>query len=458
MNILVLNGSPKGPYSTTLHTCLYLQKKFPAQDFTVLDVGKKIRSLEKDFSQALALVERADVLLFCYPVYTFLVPSQLHRFIELLKESEISLEGKVATQLSTSKHFYDTTAHRFIEENCADMGLRYVDGLSADMDDLLTEAGRRQAEDWFEFLLWKIAHEDFKCPANRASQNGIVLNADSQPALIAAQPASSGAKLPGRKAVIVADFGIEEAARQRLRQLVDGFREVFPYGCDLVDIAEFPFKGGCMSCFRCAKTGRCVYTDRFDDFLRDNIHRHDAIIYAFSIKDHSMGSRFKMYDDRQFCNGHRTVTMGTPFAYLIDGDLLREPNLRTIIEARAQVGGNYLAGIAETSHDTGRDVELLAGRLCFALDHRYCPPQNFYGVGGMRIFRDLIYQMRGLMRADHRFFRSHSQYDFPQKKWKTSLLMYLVGFMMNNPKLRAKMGRKIDEGMIQAYRRVVENA
>lgn len=32
---------------------------------------------------------------------------------------------------------------------------------------------------------------------------------------------------------------------------------------------------------------------------------------AFWIKDHSMGGRFKRYDDRQFCNGHRTVTMGT---------------------------------------------------------------------------------------------------------------------------------------------------
>jgi hypothetical protein len=29
MNILVINGSPKGSNSITLHTCLYLEKKFP---------------------------------------------------------------------------------------------------------------------------------------------------------------------------------------------------------------------------------------------------------------------------------------------------------------------------------------------------------------------------------------------------------------------------------------------
>ena len=444
MNILVLNGSPKGQYSITLHTCLYLRKKFPEQNFTVFDVGKNIRSVEKDFSEAKSLVENADVLLFCYPVYTFLVPSQLHRFIELLKG--LDLKGKIATQVSTSKHFYDTTAHAFIEENCSDMGLSYIDGLSADMDDLLTEKGRKQAEDWFRLLLWKIGRKDFRAPV-RFAAGGKLAACGKMP------PADKG---EGRKAVVVADLGIEPDARERLRSLIDGFRAVFPYECDVVDISEFPFKGGCMSCFHCAASGRCIYTDRFDDFLRENIHKHDAIVYAFSIKDHSMGSRFKMYDDRQFCNGHRTVTMGTPFGYLVDGCLSAEQNLRTVIEARAQVGGNYLAGIACTEGDPGRDLELLCGRICFAFEHSYQPPQNFYGVGGMRIFRDLIFKMRGLMRADHKFFKSHGQYDFPQKEWKTSMLMYLVGWMMNSPKVRAKMGNKINEGMIQEYRKVVD--
>ena len=32
-------------------------------------------------------------------------------------------------------------------------------------------------------------------------------------------------------------------------------------------------------------------------------------------------------------------------------------------------------------------------------------PANFYGVGGMKIFRDLIYVMQGLMKADHKFYK-----------------------------------------------------
>ena len=87
MNILIINGSPKGKESITLHTCLYLEKKFPELKFSYLHAGARIRTLEKDFSASLEEIRRADLLVFCYPVYTFLVPYQLHRFIELMKAS-----------------------------------------------------------------------------------------------------------------------------------------------------------------------------------------------------------------------------------------------------------------------------------------------------------------------------------------------------------------------------------
>ena len=128
-----------------------------------------------------------------------------------------------------------------------------------------------------------------------------------------------------------------------------------------------------------------------------------------------------------------------------------------VLEARAQVGGNFLAGVATDGNDPDREIDELAATVAYAMEKRLDPPQNFLGVGGMKIFRDLIYQMRGLMRADHRFFKSHGQYDFPQKKWKTSWLMYLVGWMMRSPKLKKKMGSKMTEGMIAPYKKVISN-
>jgi ABC-type lipoprotein export system ATPase subunit len=86
MRILVLNGSPKGKYSITVHTCLYLESLHPEHQFTYLNVGQTIKSLEKDFSPAEKALTEAELILFSYPVYTFIAPYQLHRFMELLKE------------------------------------------------------------------------------------------------------------------------------------------------------------------------------------------------------------------------------------------------------------------------------------------------------------------------------------------------------------------------------------
>jgi NAD(P)H-dependent FMN reductase len=162
MRILVINGSPKGKNSVTLQTVNYLQILHPEHQFDILHAGQTIKALEKDFSPAVEAIAQADVLLFSYPVYTFIAPCQLHRFIELLKEAKLDLSAKYATQLSTSKHFYDMTAHRYIQDNCGDLGLRYIKGLSADMDDLTLEKGRKEAESYFDFLCWSVEHDSFE--------------------------------------------------------------------------------------------------------------------------------------------------------------------------------------------------------------------------------------------------------------------------------------------------------
>jgi hypothetical protein len=164
-----------------------------------------------------------------------------------------------------------------------------------------------------------------------------------------------------------------------------------------------------------------------------------------------------MYDDRQFCNGHRTVTMGMPMGYLISGNYSEEQNLQMIIEGRAQVGGNILAGIATDESNPDTAIDQLASSLVYALAHKNIQPQNFYGIGGMKIFRDLIYQMQGMMKADYRFFKAHGQFDFPQKKKGTILAMYLVGAMLSSKKLKAKMGNKMTEGMLMPYKKVLNN-
>jgi len=445
MNVLVIGGSPKGEYSITLQTSLYIEKQNPSHSFEYFNAGSRIKSLEKDLSPAVEAIERAELIIFSYPVYTFLAPYQLHRFIELLKEKGIRLDGKLATQITTSKHFYDITAHRYIKDNCLELGAGFIDGLSADMEDLLSEKGRKQALDFFAHLI-------------DAAENGRVEKAmgekEPAPRIPVMLPETAAEKsMRDKRTVIVADLKQEDKA---LADMIESFKSRSHMTVDVVNIREFPFKGGCISCFNCAPAGKCIYKDGFDSFLRENIQTADAIVIAFGIADHSMGARFKLYDDRQFCNGHRTVTMGKPFGYLVCGDLAAEENLRTVITARAEVGGNYLAGVACDTIDPDNGIEALCGELEYAVKIGYNPPSDFYGVGGMKIFRDLIWQTQGMMRADHKFYKQHGQYDFPQKHRGKMLMMYLVGAMIANPKIKAKMGNKMNEGMIAPYKKAIE--
>ena len=59
--------------------------------------------------------------------------------------------------------------------------------------------------------------------------------------------------------------------------------------------------------------------------------------------------------------------------------------------------------------------------------------------------------MRGMMRADHKFYKKRGIYDFPQKKWPTSLKMYLVGMLLSNEKIVKKMGNAMNDGMLAPY-------
>lgn len=443
MNITVLNGSPKGDTSITLQTIFYLQKLYPEHTFEMVHVGKRIKKLEKDFTPVLEAVQKADLIIFSYPVYTFIAPYQLHRCIELLKESGISLAGKFVTQFTTSKHFYDVTAHRYIEDNCHDMGMKYIRGLSADMDDLTTKKGQKEARDFFAYVCWCV-EKDFYEPVSTP-----ITTAKKMPVTV---PEAIGEKTGD----VVVITNCEQDDTQ-LQNMIARFQAVMPKKTRVVNIKEYPFKGGCIGCFNCAVDGTCIYKDGFDEFLRTKLQTAEAMVYAFTIKDHSMGASFKQYDDRQFCNGHRTVTMGMPMGYLISGDYSKESNLQMIVEGRSQVGSNFLAGVATDEVSPDIAIDKMAETLTYALEHKYVQPQNFYGVGGMKIFRDLIWLMQGMMRADHKFYKAHGQYDFPQKNRGRMWMMYLVGAMLASPKLKAKMGNKMTEGMLMPYKKVLDN-
>ena len=453
MKIVVFNGSPKGKNSITFQTVRYLETVFDSHEWITFHVGAQSGALPVILENIKESVRDAELILFAYPVYTFIAPSQLHKTIAFLKENDVDFKGKYMTQITTSKHFYDVTAHRYIEDNALEMGMKILRGLSEDMNDLLTKEGREEAKDFFRYVLYCMK-EGISEPTYRRERKRTV-----KPTKYTA----SGERREhssDKKVVIVTDY---TKGQENLRNMIVEFRRMLPYESEVVNLQRLNIRGGCLGCFHCASDGKCIYTDKFDSVLRKHIQTKDAIVYAFEIKDHSMGPMFKMYDDRQFCNGHRTVTMGMPMAYLISGQYKEEPNLQMVIEGRAQVGGNYLSGVV-TDEDPSDDVisdqiRQMADKLSYAMEHNYQQPKNFYGVGGMKIFRDLIYVMRGFMKEDHRFYKKHGFYkDFPQRQFMTTLGMSAVGMMMSVPALQKEMQGKMTEGMLMPYEKILKDA
>ena len=448
MKILVINGSPKGNNSITLQTLLFLEKLFIEHQFTFLNVGQKIKHYEKNFDEIKEELENTDIIIFAYPVYTFLVPYQLYRFIELLKENNINIKNKFATQVSTSKHFYDITAHKFVEENCLDLGLKYIKGLSADMEDLIEKKGQDDAINFFNYLIF--------CAENNLNIKENANNKKIEKIVYKRKTEDNGANNKEKDILILTNCSDKD---ESLRNMIEDFKSIFPYKTREINIRDYKFHGGCLGCFGCAITGKCVYKDGFDDFLRKDIQTADAIIYAFSIENHYTHSSFKLYEDRQFCNGHRMVTEGMPVGYIISGDYDKEYNLQTLVEARCEVGGNFLTHVAnDCNRDAYDELLKLSSIMKYAIDNKCTRPKNFYGVGGMKIFRDLIYVMQGLMKEDHKYYKKHNVYDFPQKQRMKMLQIKLVGALISIPSMQSKMKNKMNEYILMPYKKIIDNA
>ena len=330
------------------------------------------------------------------------------------------------------------TAQRFIEDNCNDMGMRVIKGLSAGTEDLLTEQGRGELEAVFRYAVFCVENGIAEPPRSHAPTARGEYECCLEPSK----------KPEDYDTVIVGDLREED---ESLRAMVKDFAAVFPYKTRFVNIADFPFKGGCLGCLSCRFDGKCVYDDGFDAFLED-IYKADAIVYAFTLRDHSMGARFKMFDDRGFFTALRCPTRGKPTAYIINGGYEAEENLIAVLEARAEMSQSFLAGFAS---DTAQ-LQSVAQKLAYALEHKYAPPQDFRGAAGQKLLRDWLWPVRGIARADNEYFKAHGLYDFPQRRWLYALRLSVLGLLMRNEKLRAKIAPRLNHRRLAPYRKLLK--
>lgn len=60
--------------------------------------------------------------------------------------------------------------------------------------------------------------------------------------------------------VVVADLAEDD---EKLQSMVDDFVRLCGGEIKVINIHDFPFRGGCISCFHCSAEGKCIYTDGF---------------------------------------------------------------------------------------------------------------------------------------------------------------------------------------------------
>ena len=449
MKIAVLNGSPKGQTSVTMQYVHFLEQKFPEAEFKFFDVALKIKKLEKDdkaFQEIMTEIAAADAVLWAFPLYTLLVCSQYKRFIELIFErnATAAFHGKPAAVLTTSINFFDYTAHNYIHAVCDDLQMNYFGSYSAEMNDLLKSKERQRLKTFGDLFIKAIKEGTPSIRSNKPLiAPDVFFNAE------AIKPVETESK----KVLIVVD---DAAENPNLMKMVERLRQTFSPFADLVQLKDIDIKGGCLGCVQCGFDNVCAYEgkDGFIDFFNQKIKTADILFFAGAIHDRYLSSLWKCYFDRGFFNGHTPALQGKQVGFVITGPFSQIYNLREIFEASMDVQHAGLVGFV--SDDIGSPAEInaalqkMASRSVEQSKLDYIPPPTFYQVAGSKIFRDAIWgRLRVVFQADHKYYKEHGMYNFPQKNYKWRIINSALVLLTKIPAVRREFIKRVKTEMIK---------
>lgn len=450
MKILVLNGSPKGKVSVTIQYIHHIQQRFPEHEIDLVNISQKIIKIEKEsqaFQDILDKIKSSDAVLWASPVYYLLVPANYKRFIELIFEKNATtvFNNKYTAFLTTSIHFFDHTAHNYINAICDDLNMRYIGSFSAAMYDLIKSKEKQR--------LYLFAQNFFNTIKEQSSTARTYLPLVWKDFEYQPDTPKTKIDLVNQKMVIVSD------ARNRqdnLNRMIERFKASFSGNIETINLYDLDIKGACLGCLECAYDNKCVYEDQdeFIDFYKTTIKTADILVWAGTITDRYLSARWKTYFDRSFFSGHAPSISGKQVGFLISGPLSQVPNLRQALEGYLEVQHAHPVGfVTDESCDSleiDHMLQTMGKHLVEFAENGYIKPPTFLGVGGNKIFRDDIYgQLRFPFRADHLAYKKLGVYDFPQKDYKNRIQNTIMLLMSKLPAFRKEVNRRIKEEMIK---------
>ncbi len=456
MKIVVINGSPKGnKLSFTMQYIYYAQKMFPHVEFNLINIGQKLNNMkikEETFQEILKEMASADGILWSFPVYVFLVPAQLKKFIELLFENNAGemLKGKVSGVVSTSMNFFDNTAFDYMHAIIEDLNMKYSGFFSNNLFDF-DKIERRKT--FYTFIGNILAAVENQLPAPKRF-NPLILRKNF---IFTPSEVLDENKLDntGKKIIIITDSNNDKS---NLGKMIGKFKSSFKNEITVYNLESIDMKGGCISCLNCGYDNQCFYNDGHSDFIRNILRNNDIIVYALTLKDRYFSSRYKLFLDRAFFNGHTPIIEGVQMCYMLSGSLSQNENLRQIITALSEIGGGNLVDIitdefGESEEINGFIYNMAKKSLEFS-QSGYIQTPTFISIGGYKIFRDMIYGLPGvLFQADYRFYKKRKMFDFPKNK----LTYRILRLLFKSKKARAIFKKNISKIIMRPYNKFYEN-
>lgn len=452
----VFNGSPKGnELSISMQYFYYIQKNFTAHEFDIININEYVKKIENDraiLDQLLNRISLCDGLIWVTPVYYCLVPSPMKRFFEIIFESKKIevFKDKYSTAITSSFHYFDHTAHNYLHAISEDLGMKFMPGYSADALELTKKACRHSLKIFFSDFLGTINNKEFLPKRFLPIIPG---NNIYNPPDIKEEP-----KTDKKKVVIISDHEPDS----NLSRMIDSYKSCSKNEIKIVNLHNVSIKGPCVACLHCFLEGVCSYKDDIRSIYENEIFPADGVIFAGTIKDRFLSSRFKLFTDRSNYTGCMPILRGKSTAYLISGPLRQEPNILQILESiYVFVSGTVRAGIVTDEYDSDtvyKLIRVLADNMDRKLNADVEFPGNFLDIAGNKMLRDFIYENRWICKMDHRRFKKQKLYDYPQKKYIVRILNFIGAGIFITPLIYRKFILKNREIGILMLKTIVKKS
>jgi len=192
------------------------------------------------------------------------------------------------------------------------------------------------------------------------------------------------------------------------------------------------------------------------------VRKADAIVIAGTMNGRYLSSKWKTFFDRAYFWNHTPSLVGKQIAYLISGPVSQNSNLIQILEASvtARQMANMVDIVSDESFDSNKIdaiIQGLAEQVVYYSEREYVRPHNFLGVGGHKIFRDNVWgRIRGIWQADHRYYKKHGLYDFPQNRIGLRIMNFFLLSACKIPYIRKKYYDNVKKFPALRYSKLID--